>query len=568
MHEEIPDYAMMPATAPEEQANPVKLIPAGDEIINRRLRLSESKRTALPQMSVEEDLLVPDVRPDLEKILSIDAVPEISSWDTYGASGGANIIRISGNLDVSTLYVASGKSDGLVAISSRIPFRYETEVTEHPAKSAEIMADVKTVTSRVINERKIRVSAAVQFKVLDYGDKEIELLEGVKDDSLLLRKEKIKFTDMAFRKSDGTEISEKIVVRDNLPEPATILKHSVNAVENHRQISKGKIIIEGSLYYSILYVPVSEEENPSTIPTFCRGKTDFTQFFRLPDLSAGEITGLVVNYNITSSDIRIRDGRHENTAGNDSTGDDSVDTDGKKYFQLDSTVDTTINVYREIERELVTDMYHRTRNLDFSTSPHKISRLRGTGAADISVRETITAPEEIAMAEGIPYVAVKIGQIKAKPESDRCQIEGQLEMDVIFADEGTGAVNCRKETAQFKSSIDIPGVNADVTPECTAGLRDVWFDRLNSRQIDFSCSIAVRVNTWDITSHEFIDRVCYIEDENDRSRRASMVVYVTMPDDTQWSIAKKFRTDMETIQSVNGMEEDQELQPGSRLLIV
>ena len=39
--------------------------------------------------------------------------PEISSWDTYGASGGANVIRISGNLDVSTLYVASGKSDGL-----------------------------------------------------------------------------------------------------------------------------------------------------------------------------------------------------------------------------------------------------------------------------------------------------------------------------------------------------------------------------------------------------------------------------------------------------------------------
>ena len=59
---------------------PVKLIPAGDEILNRRLRLSETRKTALPDMSVEEDLLVPDVRPDLEKILLVNAVPEISSW--------------------------------------------------------------------------------------------------------------------------------------------------------------------------------------------------------------------------------------------------------------------------------------------------------------------------------------------------------------------------------------------------------------------------------------------------------------------------------------------------------
>ena len=545
---------------------PVKLIPAGDEILNRRLRLSETRKSALPAMSVEEDLLVPDVRPDLEKILLVDAVPEISSWETYAAGGGTNTIKISGNLDISTLYVPSGKADGLVSISSRIPFRYETEISDVPAKSAEMSAELISVTSRVVNERKIRINASVNFNIADYGDREIELLEGVKDDALLLRKEKISFTDMAYRKTDTAEIDEKILVRDNQPEPVAILRYDINAVENHRQISKGKIIIEGSLYYSILYVPAVEEEKSNSIPVYYRGKTDFTQFFRLPDLSAGEITGLVVNYDVKSANIKLRDGRHENVSVKDE--EDSLDTSGRTYFHLEAAVDTVIHVYREIERELVTDMYHRSRNLDYSTSPHKLSRLRGSGFADVSVRDTVTFPEDITMSDETPYVSVKTGNIKIKPENDRCQIEGNLVADVIYADENTGAVDSRKETVPFKATIEIPGLSPDVICECTAGLRDIWFDRLNNRQIDLSCGIALRVNTWDVTSYDFIDKVCYIEDASRDTSRASMVVYVVMPDDTQWSIAKKFRTDIDTIRSVNSIEERQELKAGSRLLIV
>ncbi len=545
---------------------PVKLIPAGDEILNRRLRLSETRKTALPAMSVEEDLLVPDVRPDLEKILLVDAVPEISSWETYAAGGGTNTIKISGNLDISTLYVPSGKADGLVSISSRIPFRYETEISDIPAKSAEMSAELISVSSRVVNERKIRINASVNFNIADYGDREIELLEGVKDDALLLRKEKISFTDMAYRKTDTADIDEKIVVRDNLSDPAAILRYDINAVENHRQISKGKIIIEGSLYYSILYVPVEEEEKTTSIPVYYRGKTDFTQFFRLPDLSAGEITGLVVNYDVKSASIKLKDGRHESVSVKNE--EESLDTSGRTYFHLEATVDTVIHVYREIERELVTDMYHRSRNLDYSTSPHKLSRLRGSGFADVSVRDTVTFPEDVTMSDETPYVSVKTGNIKIKPENDRCQIEGNLVADVIYADENTGAVDSRKETVPFKATIEIPGLSPDVICECTAGLRDIWFDRLNNRQIDLSCGIALRVNTWDVTSYDFIDKVCYIEDASHDTSRASMVVYVVMPDDTQWSIAKKFRTDIDTIRSVNSIAEGQELKAGSRLLIV
>ncbi len=554
-----------------EAETPVKIIPAGDEIINRRLRLSETKRYTMPEMNLEEDFLVPDIRPDLEKILTVDAMPEISNYEVYTQTGEKKILRISGNMEISTLYVPSRKGKGLVAITSRIPFRYEREISDNLSKNAQIKAIVNNLDSHVINERKIRVNASVVFHISDYGDTEIELLEGVADDSLLLKKEKIRFTDMAYRKSDTAELSEKIILRDNYPEPASILKYDVNIVENHRQISKGKVILEASLYYSILYIPEKEEDAEGMLPIFYRGKTDFTQFIRVPDLSAGEITGLVVNYNIDAADILMKSDSGESLSEKEIEAKkdlDSTEAEDKSHFNLDAQIETTIYVYREIEREMVTDMYHRTKNLNFSTSNHQISRLRSTGATEVTVRDTINIPESAGRTANIPYISVKIGALDIRWENDRCQVEGFLIADIIFVNENSGTINSYREMVPLKTAVDLPEGSLDVTPECIAELRDVWFDRLNGHQIDFSCGIAVRINTWDITSYDFIDRVCYIENEGNDNRRASMVVYVTMPGDTQWSIARKFRTTMETLQAVNGLQEDEEPAAGRRLLII
>ena len=47
-----------------------------------------------------------------------------------------------------------------------------------------------------------------------------------------------------------------------------------------------------------------------------------------------------------------------------------------------------------------------------------------------------------------------------------------------------------------------------------------------------------------------------------------MVVYVTRPGDTQWSIAKKFRTTMQELQLINGLGEGDYVEAGKKLLIL
>lgn len=577
MNEEIPDYAMIPAAE-----KPARLIPATDDLRSSRLRLTELHRLNVPEMNIEEDLLVPDIRPDLEKIVNIDAEPEISGYEAYKSSSGADMIKISGNFDISTLYIPSGSGYELVSITSKIPFRYEVEISEPIGNNAEIEVEMTHLTSKVINERKIRVSAGASFQVKEYGESEIEFLEGVRDESLLLKKEKIRFTDMAQRRTDTIDIHEKIRMKDSQLRPSRILKYDVNVVETHRQIAKGKAVIEANAYYSILYVPETEDKDAGgdmqgrnagdsgqtgEMPVFFRGKTEFTQFIRLPDTSAEDAAGSIVSFEVMSSKLVFKDGSSA-SAEEENDENDETAGDNAPYLQLDLTIATGIQLYRDIEREIVTDMYHRSRELEFSTTSHKISELCGTGLADISLRDTINIDESKGTIDSVPYISVKPEKVTQTAESDRCTIEGTLNAGVLFTDEQTGEIVCSNEKIPFRTVIDIPGVHSDTSIECVIGLKDIWFDKMNGRQVDFNCGISIRVYAWNVTPYELIDKVCYVEYDEPAEEHASMVVYIANRGDTQWSIAKRFRTTIEALQNINALEEDEDIEEGRRLLIV
>ncbi len=583
LHKAMPEVIPKEASSEKipEKEKAVTLTPATDDLKSARIRLSGAWPVRLPHMSIEEDILVPDTRPDLEKILSVTAVPEISKHESYAGQNGKNMLKVNGSFDISVLYLPAGSVTGVVAINSKIPFRREFEIKEPLSMQAEIRVTGKMPEAKVINERKIRISTGASFNVWEYGDTEMELLEGVRDESLLLKKERVCFTDMAQRRTDTTDIHERIRLKESYPEPKTILRHEMNVVENHRQISKGKAVVEASLYYSILYMPEPSavvSADPTTdeaVPVYVRGKVDFTQFLRLPDVKDDEAAGSIVKFDILSSDISLRapgasmqedDGMYdedEYDEGRDSSADSSA-----PYFQLDASVAASIQVYRSIERDVVTDMYHRSKDLEYSTAPYQVSELCGSASPDISIRETVNIPETRGNAASVPYISLTAENITASAEDERCVIEGSVRANILFITEENSEISCFEHHIPFRAVTDMPGACADSYAECDAGIKDIWFDRVNSRQIDINCSISVRVSVWNTESHEFIDKVCYIDDGRIPQPFSGIVVYMTKPEDTQWSVSKKFRTTEAALREVNGLEDKQPLSPGMRLLIV
>ena len=214
-------------------------------------------------------------------------------------------------------------------------------------------------------------------------------------------------------------------------------------------------------------------------------------------------------------------------------------------------------------------MYHRARDVDFSTTPRRVSELCGSGSAEISVREIITLPESEKGFGRIPYISASAEKVEAAAENGKCRIEGIVSTNTVYeAEEGEMGFSSFAENLPFRTLIDIPGIREGMSVDFSCGMKDIWFDRMNSRQVEFNCTIFVSVYAWKVEEYDFIDKVCYIEREDEAEDGAGMVVYVTRPGDTQWSIAKEFRTTVQELQLINGLGEGDSVESGKKLLIL
>lgn len=567
--ETVPDYAFV---TPTPQA-PIRLIPADGDLKSSRMKLTGIVNQQLPVINIEEDVLVPDVEPDLERILNIEGRPEISAHEISLTPDGRESYRISGTVTVNTLYLPVSGRNELISINSRIDFRKEcvpeeekengNSMTSASGTDRKIAAELLSVKARVINERKIRITLQMQCTVKKYYEEETEFLEGVRNGELNLRKETLTFTDIVQSRKDMTDIRGEVILRDNMPEIGRILDYDINIIEGRRQIGRGKAVIDAFAYYSILYMPEENQEmrgetaggdmEEARVPVFCRGKIDFSQFIKLPDTAAGEETDSRTSYEVISSRLDFEEPEEE----------------GSRRLMLHASVAVSVDILRKVRREIVTDMYHRTKDVDYSTRLRQMPELCGSGTCEISVREIITLPETKPGFGRVPYIAALAEGTQVTVENGRCRIEGSVTTNTVYEEEEGGAgFSSFSQKLPFRAQLDLPGAGEGMLPEFTWGMKDIWFDRMNSRQVEFNCTLCVSVSVWNIVTCDFIDKVCYVENEEAEETSAGMVIYMTRPGDTQWSIAKKFRTTMEQLRSINELEDGENIEEGRKLLIL
>ena len=127
-----------------------------------------------------------------------------------------------------------------------------------------------------------------------------------------------------------------------------------------------------------------------------------------------------------------------------------------------------------------------------------------------------------------------------------------------------------ESTVPLRGTLDMPALeNSPDTTEIaiSASIKDLWFDSINSRQLEINISVSIEI--WAIRHCVFhtIENLC-ISESASSVRTPSIALYVTGPDDTLWDIAKRYRTDTESIAAVNDLDAKQPLSAGTRLLVV
>ncbi len=575
------DYAPMFAAPSEKRpvfqpvfvakTAPTKVVPTVGNLVSSKLKLVDMKQKSPLRMTLEEDILVPDVKPDLARILAMDGNLRLAEREIHTGQVEADTVRIMGDLILQTLYVPEHVTDEepMIAIESKIPFKNETDMKAGPSSDLAIVPNIESIDFTVINERKFRVKASVAFRVREYSHVDIEVFEGLRDDEVQMLKEKINLTDVAMRKTETMEIKDELSIKENSPEILKILKYDANVVENHKQITKEKAVINASVYCNILYLGTdgntdtaegkavsASSERETVIPVLYQGKTEFTQFIRLDGEYASSDqnpAGSKVNFNISTLNLTAKE-----------------DGNGKKsLFELGMNVDTGLELYKNIAKEVVTDVYHHKKDIQYETDEIGVMALGGSGAAEISAREIINIPEKYGTVDKVVYISGNINEKKSLIDQTKSVVEGVVTVNLICtsADEKKTAFNITQEMP-FRSAMEIPGTTSDMTANHDIALKELWFDKINNKQIEVNAGILVNTAVSTENKHHLVKNVSFLEGSQDNTPTPGIILYISRKGDTIWKIAKNYRTTIDEIKNNNELEFGKEIKPGTKLLIV
>ena len=515
------------------------------------IRLRNRRRTWNYTLPFDETLLVPDTMPDMIQVLfsegrvtpSQPGKTHYSSSDTY-----------SGEILLFTVYRPDG-GEGTPVDVVRSTITFETSAcwgTSSSQNTSPSQADsdriyyatvcLKEVEPSRLNERKFQVRGKLCITVTEIQKTELHVLRDSSDKNLILKQEKKEAADLIFETEEFADIEQEIAVEEGQPQPVRILKESFTITETHRQISSGKLIINGLLQIQILYLGEDDERENQLC---CRReKTEFTQFIPLQS----QLNSDLIKVDFSGDGLKLA-------------------IENQDTFQLEGQVRIRIHGYGTKQIPVASDAYHKEKSIHFDRKVEALSCLTDVLSGEISAREVVNLTQQDQHPEKLICGSILPSNISVHPEHGRIVIEGSVPVRILSLDENGRAF-------VIKSEVPLRGaLNTSASPEalqeadlftCSA-IKDFWIDTINSRQIEINVNAIIEV--WISETREFITLEHFTARGED-SQQPAMAIYITSAGDSLWNVAKHYQCDADALVQLNQIDGDAPLTEGAKLLIV
>lgn len=554
-----PATQMAPKSAPHS-AKTVPLVPPPQYTNISIKNLQGHCEYILP---FEESLLVPDTMPDMHKVLFAEGRVDLAQ--PLKASYDKNDF-LAGDITAYTVYRPvpstpspsagpAGYNDCPVdVVKSVIPFKTDKCWANASGDSFKPTVTIRSINAEMINERKFIVRGELLIKMSCIADCEMKVFKSSSDNDLITLKGSGKATGLDNEMSETTEISQEITIRDGQPAPVKILKTSINVVENHRQLTSGKLVINASIHLDALYL--GEEDDGQKKLCCLTNKTDFTQFIVMDDKADPEL--ICIDFGC---------------------GGLSLTTEGKDKFMLQGNVTSLIRSYCSKDIDLVMDAYHKKKDLHFDLVSKKMNCVKGTVSGEISAREVVNLTDSDKKPAALLCGNCRISSIEGRLDKGRIVIEGAMpvkilaldEEDIPFVIDHNVPVRGSLEMAAASLPAGISGLKGgghDSEPKICidTAVKEFWFSEINSRQMEINTVLAMTV--WVTAEETFctIDDLRFTEDDVPPAR-TPMALYVVGSEDTLWDVAKRYKTDINMLAALNDLDPDKPLPAGAKLFI-
>jgi len=514
------------------------------ELIKESVRLNQPIGEDSSQTIVENDIIVPDVKPDIERILLLDGDAYINS-----AEAASDKLIINGTIRYKILYVSDDPEQPVKSINTSSGFTYYMDIPNtRQGMNSRVKCSIEHMEYEILNSRKINTKAIVNLygRVFNQIEQYITRdFEGLDDIQIL----KSSVTINSYTGDSTTECPVKDTLELPAGKPAIreILRNDVKVSGKDIKVVEGRLIAEGEVNVSTLYIGDDELRSIQ----YMEHEIPFTHFIDLPDIDENSYCNV---------DIDIRDVMFE----------PEEDADGElRYLKSEIMLGVYAEAYGSREIDLAEDAYSLKTRLGLEKEQLNIEELAAQGRGQVTIKDTIDIDGDSPEISEVFNVIGRLTMSDCEIMDDRVVIEGVVECDILYlAGNEQQPVYCITREIPFKQTLEMKGIKQGMRLELDMEIEHLSYSMISSKEVEVRFVVGLLGRAANQVTIPVIVKVSEqpVDDKRLKSQ-PSITIYFTQPGDTLWKIAKKYSTTVDEIKKDNDIGDSDVLEVGSQILI-
>ena len=483
-------------------------------------------------VTVEGDVIIPDVKPDI-----LNAINTNGTVCVYKKEIMDGKVRLDGSINLYIMYLPDNESDCVRSINTSLDFTHIMDIEE--ARENMTFEDdilIKSIECRVLNGRKVNIKANMSISVKLYSNESIEIISEIENNpDMQLLNNTFEVNSMLGRGTTKVYAKENISI-DNIDEVAEIMKMNLNISNKDIKISYNKVLAKADLNVKIMYLT---EDNRINV---AKSQIPIMGFVDIPNVSEENICD--TRYSIKN--VVLKPNNNE--------------THG---IYIEAQIELTCSAYEKKEMNIIQDLYSPEKEVKFKQ--REINAMTGKE----NIKDLVQINEQVQIPEIIGH---RLYDVEVNPMitsenilNDKIVYDGNVELKFMFESETTAMIDIKTIELPFNLSTDVKKIDkqSNLSTNISASTQDFIIGQ--------NGNIDCRVNLEFEISVSKSRTVNIIEDlnieESTIEKNYSMVIYFVKQGDTLWEIAKKFRSTVEDITEVNGIEDANKIKIGQQLFI-
>ncbi len=503
----------------------------------KSLNLNKCSVSQEQSVWIEQDIIVPDTKPDAVKIVHVSLTPYVSDVDVMDAK-----VKISGKVNYFIIYKVADEKFSTRGLFVTYPYTELLEVSGiEKGMEVSVTPMTKNVIYSLLNERKISVKTEVAFKVRGKSRININLINSFdKDSQVECKMCESNFYNIVKSTRNVITSKEDIMLPKESEDFFEILKVDASIKNTEFKESYNKIMVKGDINLRIMYLSENAEDNikkfNTTIP--------FSSMVELENITDNS----KYNINYVLQDFGIRQ---------------NSEITSTKTLTADYQIEVNVDMYEEERVEYVEDFYSQQDELKFENSNVDIVRRNRNVTKNIDIRENINGiiPSDSRI---IDY-DIDINNINTIVNGNEVRFEGNAKLYII-----TQNVN---DMEMDNKSVDIlinQAFNIEDLLDNEKIYLNLFSDNVtlsqNGNDIDFKFTLIAKAEIEDISNMNIIQNI--LQEKLDTSNLDSMNIYIVKNGDTLWSIAKKYKTSVDKIMKTNDIDNPDMISIGQKIFVI